>query len=127
MNALENTVYPLLGFVIFLICFGGLWLGIVTLLAWLSGWTRLARTYRAASPATGDRFTTHVIAGEAGSGAVSALAGIHHPLRVGDSIAIICSALLHEGQILDHRARVVDVDEENRVVNLVESDVGMEP
>jgi aspartate 1-decarboxylase len=77
--------------------------------------------------ATGDRFTTHVVAGEAGSGAVASLAGIHHPLRVGDTIAIICSALLHEGQILDHRARVVDVDEENRVVNLVESDVAMEP
>jgi aspartate 1-decarboxylase len=70
--------------------------------------------------ATGDRFTTYVVPGEAGSGAVSGLAGIHHPLRVGDTIAIISSALLHEGQILDHRARVVDVDEENRVLNLVE-------
>lgn len=91
MEALENVVYPVLGVVIFLICFGGLWLGIVTLLAWLSGWTRVARTYRAASPAVGGRFT--FVSGTVGGGGVKYRRALTVPIGA-DGVAVAVSRLL---------------------------------
>ena len=66
--------------------------------------------------ATGARFTTFVEAGEEGSGEVR----VHSHARVGDVIAILCWGFLHDGQTLAHRAKVVTVDGENRVVSLLE-------
>ena len=37
--------------------------------------------------------------------------------RVGDTITIACYAQLHEGQTLDHKPRVVRLDDRNRIVS----------
>lgn len=67
--------------------------------------------------ATGAHFTTFVEAGEEGSGEVR----IHGAARVGDVVSILCWGFLHDGQTLAHRAKVVTVDERNKVVSLLES------
>jgi aspartate 1-decarboxylase len=67
--------------------------------------------------ATGAHFTTYVEAGEEGSGEVR----VYGPARAGDVISILCWGYLHDGQTLAHRAKVVTVDEGNRVVSLLES------
>ena len=67
--------------------------------------------------ATGARVTTFVEAGEEGSGEVR----VHGTARVGDVVSILCWGFLHDGQTLGHRAKVVTVDGQNRVIALVES------
>lgn len=67
--------------------------------------------------ATGARFTTFVEAGQEGSGEVR----VHGIARAGDAITILCWGFLHDGQTLAHRAKVVTVDGENKVVALLES------
>ena len=37
--------------------------------------------------------------------------------RVGDTVTIVCYAQLHEGQTLDHKPRVVKLDDRNRVLS----------
>jgi aspartate 1-decarboxylase len=67
--------------------------------------------------ATGVHYTTFVQAGEEGSGEVR----LHGHARVGDVVSILCWGFLHDGQTLAHRAKVVTVDEKNRVIALLES------
>jgi|ERR1044071_6465240 aspartate 1-decarboxylase len=66
--------------------------------------------------ATGARVTTFVEAAEEGSGAVD----VHGVARVGDAVSILCWGFLHDGQTLAHAAKVITVDEENRVTALAE-------
>ena len=66
--------------------------------------------------ATGASFTTFVEAGEEGSGEVR----VHGHARVGDVVAILCWGFLHDGQTLAHRAKVITVDEKNKIVSLLE-------
>jgi aspartate 1-decarboxylase len=66
--------------------------------------------------ATGARFTTFVEAGEEGSGEVN----VHGAARVGDAVAVLSWGYLHEGQTLAHKAKVVDVDAQNRVIALAD-------
>lgn len=66
---------------------------------------------------TGAHFTTFVEAGEEGSGEVR----VHGAARVGDVIAVLSWGYLHEGQTLAHAAKIVTVDEKNRVVSLLAS------
>jgi hypothetical protein len=42
---------------------------------------------------------------------------IHAGARMGSAIAILAFVHLHEGQTLDHRARYVKLDRENRVTS----------
>lgn len=70
--------------------------------------------------ATGARFTTWIEEGDEGSGAVSAPAGTATHIRAGDVIAIISHGILHDGQTLNHRAKVIRVDAQNRIVSLTE-------
>lgn len=64
--------------------------------------------------ATGDRLTT--FAEEAGSGEV------HAPrMRAGDVISIVSWGVLHDGQTLNHTAKIVTVNERNEVVSLIET------
>jgi aspartate 1-decarboxylase len=63
--------------------------------------------------ATGERFDSWVVPGESGEVSV---AGV----RKGDTIAIVSYGLLHDGQAIDHRPRVIDVDAANIVLNLLE-------
>src|ERR1051326_3284087 len=74
--------------------------------------------------ATGERFRTWADAWEEGSGEVRVHGGIKHPVRSGDVISIVAYGLLHDGQTLGHRARVVTVDVKNEVVAIVESGSG---
>jgi len=63
--------------------------------------------------ATGDRLTT--FAEEAGTGEV------HAPrMRVGDVISIVSWGVLHDGQTLNHTAKLVTLNDRNEVVSLVE-------
>jgi aspartate 1-decarboxylase len=64
--------------------------------------------------ATGARLRTFVEVSVEGSGEVAA------PFRAGDRIAILSFAQLHEGQTLAHKAKVVTLDEANRVIAIVE-------
>ena len=65
--------------------------------------------------ATGAHFTTYVEAGEEGSGEVR----VHGHARAGDVVSILCWGFLHDGQTLAHAAKVITVDEKNRVVSLL--------
>ena len=63
--------------------------------------------------ATGERLMT--FAEPAGSGEV------HAPrMRAGDTISILAYGLLHDGQTLAHKAKVVTLDASNAVIALVE-------
>jgi aspartate 1-decarboxylase len=66
--------------------------------------------------ATGERFRTWLEPAEEGSGEVRLHAGTRTPVRKGDTVSILAFGLLHDGQTLDHRARVVTLDDANRVV-----------
>ena len=63
--------------------------------------------------ATGERFRTWVEAANEGSGEVHVRAA-----RAGDTISIICYGLFHEGQTVDHKPRVVQLDAQNKVVSV---------
>lgn len=63
--------------------------------------------------ASGERVTT--FAEEAGGGEV------HAPrMRAGDVISIVSWGVLHDGQTLNHTAKLVTLDGRNEVVSLVE-------
>lgn len=66
--------------------------------------------------ATGERFVT--FAEEAGGGEV------HAPrMRAGDVISVLSWGLMHDGQTLNHSAKIVTVDEKNEVTAIVERSV----
>ncbi len=69
---------------------------------------------------TGERFRTWAEPGEEGSREVRLHAGVRNPMRVGDLITIACFGLLHDGQTVGHRARVVILDGNNRVIAVQE-------
>ena len=66
--------------------------------------------------ATNERFTTYVEAGTEGGGELA----VPHT-RAGDAISILSWGLLHDGQTLAHRAKVIRVDRDNRIVSLLEN------
>ncbi len=63
--------------------------------------------------ATGERFRTWIQPAAEGSGQVRVPSGA----RQGDAITLICYGLLHEGQTLDHKPRVIRLDPQNRVLS----------
>jgi aspartate 1-decarboxylase len=71
--------------------------------------------------ATGDRFRTWAEEAPEGSGEVRVHGGLKHPVRSGDTISIVVYGLLHDGQTIGHRARVVTVDAKNAVVAITET------
>ena len=71
--------------------------------------------------ATGDRFHTWAEEAAEGSGEVRVHGGLKHPVRAGDTITIIAYGLLHDGQTIGHRARVVTLDAKNGVVSITEA------
>jgi len=64
--------------------------------------------------ATNERFTTFAEPGTPGEVSTPAV-------RAGDAITILSWGLLHDGQTLAHRATIVTLDGENRVVAVGES------
>ncbi|GAC1428244.1 MAG: hypothetical protein NVSMB68_00220 [Thermoanaerobaculia bacterium] len=63
--------------------------------------------------ATGARFTTFVDEGETAEASFVSL-------RAGDVVSIASCALLHDGQTLAHKVRVVTLDAKNGVVSIEE-------
>lgn len=70
--------------------------------------------------ATGDRFSTWVTYGAPGSGELRVHSGERHHVRAGDVVTIASHGLLHDGQTLGHKARVVTLDASNTVVAIEE-------
>ena|SRR5437868_631473 len=65
---------------------------------------------------TGSRFETYAIPGEAGSGVVGlngAAARLGHP---GDTLIIMCSAVIAESELGEFAPRLVFVDGQNRMI-----------
>ena len=67
--------------------------------------------------ATGARFATFAEPAAEGSGRIDAPG-----VRAGDAVTIVSWGLLHDGQTLGHRALVVTLDRENRVVGIGEGE-----
>jgi len=70
----------------------------------------------------GNRLTTYVIEGEAGSGQVCINGAAAHLIRPGDIVIIIAYAMMDEAEARTFLPRVVFVDQENRIV-----DIGSDP
>ena len=68
-------------------------------------------------PVTGERFITFAESGAAGE--VSA-----PRMRAGDTISILSWGTLHDGQTVNHSARIVTVDARNGVVAIAETTTG---
>ncbi len=60
---------------------------------------------------TGAHLRTWIEEAAEGSGEVR----MHSGARPGDVITIVCYGMLHEGQTLDHQARVIRLDPHNRL------------
>ena len=62
---------------------------------------------------TGAHLRTWIEAAAEGSGEVR----MHAGAKPGDVITIVCYGMLHEGQTLDHKARVIRLDAQNRLLS----------
>jgi aspartate 1-decarboxylase len=71
---------------------------------------------------SGTRFETYAIEGKAGGGDICINGAAAHLARPGDKVIIACYCALHDGQILDHKPKLVFVDEENRIKALKEAE-----
>lgn len=72
---------------------------------------------------SGSRFETYVIEGLEGSGEICVNGAAARLVSVGDKVIIACYCMLHEGQILTHKPKLVFVDAENRIRELKEAEV----
>ena len=70
--------------------------------------------------ATGVRWTAWAEPAAEGSGDVRVQAGSENHVRKGDLVTLVSWGQLHDGQTLTHRAKVLTLDETNRVVSLSE-------
>jgi len=66
----------------------------------------------------GARFETYLIEGERGSGTVCVNGAAARLVQVGDPIIVLAYALVPEDELADFTARIVFVDENNRVVRV---------
>jgi len=66
----------------------------------------------------GARFETYLIEGERGSGTVCVNGAAARLVQVGDPVIILAYALVPEDELADFTARIVFVDEHNRVVRV---------
>lgn len=67
---------------------------------------------------TGNRLTTYVIEGEAGSGQVCVNGAAAHLIRQGDVVIVIAYAQLDEAEAQSFRPRVVFVDHDNGITEI---------
>ena len=63
----------------------------------------------------GARLETYVIRGEAGSGIIGINGAAAHLVKTGHKVIIVAYGLLDEKDVNDHIAKVVIVDEQNRI------------
>jgi aspartate 1-decarboxylase len=73
---------------------------------------------------SGARFETYIIKGQPGSGQVRVSGAAAHLAQRGDKIAIASYGFLHAGQILEHKPKLITVDEQNRVTAVTEVSTG---
>ena len=66
----------------------------------------------------GERFTTYAIRAERGSGVISVNGSAARRAAVGDILIIATFARFDEQERLEHRPRLVHVDEQNRIIEL---------
>ncbi len=66
----------------------------------------------------GARFETYLIEGERGSGTVCVNGAAARLVQVGDHVIVLAYALVSEDELSDFTARIVFVDENNRVVRV---------
>ncbi len=66
----------------------------------------------------GARFETYLIEGERGSGTVCVNGAAARLVQVGDPVIVLAYALVSEDELSDFTARIVFVDENNRVVRV---------
>lgn len=70
--------------------------------------------------ATGMRWTSWAEPAGEGTGEVRVQAGSDNHVRAGDVVTIVSYGMLHDGQTLAHKAKVLTLDSDNRVVTLTE-------
>jgi aspartate 1-decarboxylase len=66
----------------------------------------------------GERFETYLIEGERGSGVVGVNGAAARLVQVGDPVIVLAYAWVAEEQLPDFRARLVFVDEGNRILRV---------
>ena len=66
----------------------------------------------------GERFTTYAIRAERGSGVISVNGSAARRAAVGDILIIATFARFDEQERLEHRPRLVHVDDQNRIIEL---------
>jgi aspartate 1-decarboxylase len=66
----------------------------------------------------GARFETYTIAGERGSGEVTINGAAARLVHTGDTVIVVSYAEYDEEEAASHEARVVHVDERNRIVDV---------
>ncbi|MGA7617570.1 MAG: aspartate 1-decarboxylase [Thermoanaerobaculia bacterium] len=72
---------------------------------------------------SGTRFETYVIEGEPGRGDICVNGAAAHLVSPGEKVIIACYCFLHEGQILNHRPKLVFVDEKNQARTVREAEM----
>ena len=70
--------------------------------------------------ATGVRWTSWAEPAGEGTGEVRVQTGSGNHVRAGDLVTIVSYGMLHDGQTLAHKAKVLTLDAHNRVVTLTE-------
>lgn len=71
---------------------------------------------------SGARFATYVIEGEPGSGKIGINGAAAHLAKKGDRVIVACYGMLHDGQIENHRPRLVFVDSQNRIKEIKDAE-----
>jgi len=66
----------------------------------------------------GSRLETYVIEGEPGSGVIGINGAAAHLVEPGHRIIVMAYGLLSDDELASHRARIVHVDDANRIVAL---------
>jgi aspartate 1-decarboxylase len=70
----------------------------------------------------GNRFATYVIEGVPGGGEICVNGAAARLVRPGDKVIIACYCMLHEGEIINHKPKLVFVDGRNRIRELREAE-----
>jgi aspartate 1-decarboxylase len=66
----------------------------------------------------GERFSTYLIKGQAGSKAVGVFGAAAHRARPGDKLIIVCYAILDDKETDSFRPRILLLDAGNRIVGI---------
>ncbi len=65
----------------------------------------------------GERFTTYAMAGKRGSGEIVLNGPTARKAVVGDKIILFCYEFYSEEEAKHHRPKIIQVDEQNRIIN----------